>query len=88
MFENLKIKLGDEIVILAQGFDGALWDMKFKVAGVVKLGYTELDNAVIFMNLKDAQEFLSAENRVSVIAILVSELDKIEEVKKKLSVAL
>ena len=85
LFENLKIKLGDEIVILAQGFDGALWDMKFKVAGVVKLGYTELDNAVIFMNLKDAQEFLSAENRVSVIAILVSELDKIEEVKKKLS---
>lgn len=85
LFENLKIKLGDEIIILGQGFDGALWDMKFKVVGVVKLGYTELDNAVIFMNLKDAQEFLSAENRVSVIAILVSELEKIEKIKQKLS---
>ena len=84
LFENLKIKLGDEIVILAQGFDGALWDMKFKVVGVVKLGYTELDNSVIFMNLKDAQELLSAENRVSVIAILLPELGKIEKVRQKL----
>ena len=85
LFENLKIKLGDEIIILSQGFDGALWDMKFKVVGVIKLGYTELDNAVIFMNLKDAQEFLSAENRVSIIAILISELEKIEKIKRKLS---
>jgi ABC-type lipoprotein release transport system permease subunit len=84
LFENLKIKLGDEIVILAQGFDGALWDMKFKVVGVVKLGYTELDNSAIFMNLKDAQELLSAENRVSVIAILLPELGKIEKVRQKL----
>lgn len=85
LFENLKIKLGDKIIILGQGFDGALWDMKFKIVGVVKLGYTELDNSVIFMNLKDAQELLSAENRVSVIAILVSEIEKIEKIKQKLS---
>lgn len=85
LFENLKINLGDTIVILAQGFDGALWSMKFKVVGTVKLGYTELDNLVIFMNLKTAQEFLSAENRVSVIPILLPELEKIKEVKEKLS---
>jgi len=84
LFQNLKIKLGDEVVILGQGMDGALWDMKFKVVGVVRLGYTEFDNVVIFMGLKDAQGFLSMDNRVSVITVLLSDIERIPEVRKDL----
>jgi len=85
LFKNLQISIGDKIILLGQGFDGALWDMKFKVVGRIKLGYTELDNTVIFMNLKDAQEFLSCENRVTNILILLSSIDKIPSVKASLS---
>ncbi|CUT01763.1 ABC transporter permease [Candidatus Chrysopegis kryptomonas] len=85
LFQNLRLNIGDEVVILGQGIDGGLCDGKFKVVGVVKLGYTELDNMVIFMGLKDLQDFLYAENRVSVISVLLSDFDRIEKVKKNFS---
>ncbi len=85
LFQNLKLNIGDELIILGQGIDGGLYDGRFKVIGVVKLGYTELDNTIIFMNLKDLQDFLYAENRVSVISVLLSDFGKIEKVRKKFS---
>ncbi|MBI4429388.1 MAG: hypothetical protein HY562_09755 [Ignavibacteriales bacterium] len=54
LFENLKAAVGDTLVILSQGFDGSLGNLKFKVVGAVKSGLGDFDRGLVLMNLADA----------------------------------
>ncbi len=74
LMENLKAKIGDEIVILTQGYDGSLGNLKFKIIGSVKVGVPELDGLAAFIGLRKAQELLALPNRIHAIAINVGGL--------------
>ena len=43
LLENLKAEIGDEVVILSQGADGSMGNLKFKIIGTIKTGAAELD---------------------------------------------
>jgi putative ABC transport system permease protein len=49
LLKNLKAENGDTVVVLGQGFDGSLGNLKFKIAGTIKTGSPELDQMAIFM---------------------------------------
>ena len=85
LLENLNAKVGDFIVLLAQGFDGSLGNQKFKIVGTVRLGVQELEATVVFMGLKTAQSLLAMKNKVNVIAIKASDLSKLKEIETNLS---
>jgi ABC-type lipoprotein release transport system permease subunit len=85
LMDNLNAKIGDEIVLLAQAYDGTLGNQKYKIIGTVKLGVQELESAVIFMGLKSAQSLLSMGNRISVVAIRSGNLQRLGEVKEVLT---
>jgi putative ABC transport system permease protein len=85
LLENLKAKIGDEIVILSQGFDGSLGNMKFKITGTVKMGSSELDGMAVFIGLAKSQELLALPNRIHAIVINTGSLDEIEPVKEELT---
>lgn len=74
LLQNLKAAIGDEIVILAQGYDGSLGNMKFRISGTVKTGSPEFDGIAVFMGLKSAQDLLAFYGRASVVAIMVDGL--------------
>ena len=84
LMENLKAKIGDEIVILTQGFDGSLGNMKFKIVGAIKVGVPELDAMAAFIGLSKAQQLLVLPNRIHAIALNVGSLDDMEPVKEEL----
>ena len=85
LLENLKAQIGDTVVVLAQGFDGSLGNMKYRILGTIKTGSPEFDGGMIVMNLSAAQELLSMYGRISVVAILLNDLDQIPDVKESLN---
>jgi len=84
LLENLKAKIGDEIVILTQGYDGSLGNMKFKIVGTIKVGVPEFDAMAAFIGLSKAQQLLVLPNRIHAIALNVGSLDDMEQVKEEL----
>jgi putative ABC transport system permease protein len=85
LLENLKAGIGDEIVILTQGYDGSLGNLKFKIVGSVKVGSIEIDGAAAFIGLRKAQELLAMQSRIHAIAINIGSLNEIENVKEQLT---
>jgi putative ABC transport system permease protein len=86
LLENLGAKVGDTVVILAQGYDGTLGNQKFKIVGTTKMGTSEFDAMSVFIGLSALQNLLVMDNRINVIAVSIGGLDEIENVKQSLNV--
>lgn len=84
LLQNLNAEIGDEVVVLAQGYDGTLGNLKFKIVGTVKLGSYEFDAMAVFMGLKTSQELLMMYGKSSIAAISLTSLDNMPEVKSEL----
>ncbi len=76
--EFLKIRTGDSLVLISQGYQGSSAAGLFRVSGIVKLPSPEFDNQMIFMPLSLAQEFYSAPGLITswVVDITNNELMK------------
>ena len=85
LLKNLNAQLGDEIVLLAQGYDGSLGNRKFKIVGTVRLGVQELESTVVFMGLKTAQSLLAMNNKINVIVIKASDINNLSKIENNLS---
>ena len=85
LLKRLKCGLNDTIVLLGMGFQGNTAADKFTIAGVVSLGSPDLNNRVIYMPIKDAQNYFSLENRVSSLSIMVEDLSKSTPVANSLN---
>lgn len=86
LLENLQAEIGDDVVILSQGFDGSLGNLKFKVAGTIKTGSTDLDAMAAIISIGTAQELLALYgNRIHNIAVKLENFNDLEEVKNRLA---
>ena len=85
LLDNLKARIGDEVVVLAQGLDGTLGNYKYRIVGTIKTGSPDFDNGSIFMGLSAAQELLAAPQRVSMVALMLDDLQEIPVVKSTLT---
>lgn len=85
LLQNLNAEIGDTVVILAQGFDGTLGNLKFEIAGTIKMGSYEFDAMAVFMGLKTAQYLLAMHGRINVVAVSLYSIDDINSVQKELT---
>jgi putative ABC transport system permease protein len=85
LLENLKAQIGDTLVVLAQGFDGVLGNLLFRVVGTVKLGSPEFDGMAAFIDLSAAQELLAMEGRVNVVALSVADFQRLSRAQQSLT---
>ena len=83
--DNLKVAVGDEVVILASGYDGAMGNMKFTIEGTIRTGSDEFDRMSVFMTTRAANELLSMNGRVSTVAVGLTSFEHLEEVKAELA---
>jgi ABC-type lipoprotein release transport system permease subunit len=88
LLKNLNATVGDTVVLLSQGYDGALGNMKYRIVGSVKTGMQDFDRAAVFMGFEDLQELVTMHGRVSVVAIALHDLHDIEDVTEDLSASL
>ncbi len=84
LFEDLNLRLGEKVVVLAQGADGTMGNLKFKVAGVIRFGSPRLDNQIAFVGLKTAQELLALDGKLNVVTIRLNSLNDCNPVALKL----
>jgi ABC-type lipoprotein release transport system permease subunit len=88
LLENLKAHVDDTLVLLAQGFDGVMGNQKYRVTGAMKFGSSEIDAAMVVMNIHAAQELLAMEGRVNIIAIGTKGLHSVDDVQSLLQSSL
>ncbi len=82
MLKNLDAKIGDEVVLLSQGYDGSLGNQKFKIVGTMKMGVSEMDAGAVFVGIKTLQYMLGMGNLVNVVAIKTTNLDEARDAQK------
>ncbi len=85
MLANLRASIGDEVVILTQGRDGSLGNMKYRIVGTIKTGMPDMDRAAVFMGITALQELISMPRHISVVAVSVKELSYVPEVTQRLN---
>lgn len=78
MLANLRAKVGDEIVVLAHGFDGTLGNAKYRIVGTVKTGLGDFDRSAVFMGIDALQELVSMPGKVNVVAVALHDLRDVE----------
>jgi len=84
LLQNLSASIGDQIVVLAQGFDGSLGNLKFTIVGTVKTGVAGFDQSGLFLTLSAARELLVMEGKTNLLAVRLQDLSEIEPVKESL----
>jgi len=73
----LGLTAGDTLVLLGQGFHGVSAAGKYPVRGIVHFPSPVLDNQMVYMNLPSAQDFYSADNRITSLSITIKNPDEI-----------
>jgi len=66
---RLKISVGDTIVLFGQGFHGVMAAGKYKIKGIIHLASPAMNDSFVYLPLAATQYFLSAENRLTSIAL-------------------
>ena len=69
MAKNLSVTVGDEVVMLGQGYDGSSAAALFTVEGIVETGVQEMDRSLLFVPLTSFQEMSYAGDRVHRIVL-------------------
>ncbi len=85
LLENLQAEIGDTVVILAQGYDGSMGNMKFNIVGTSRFGNAQMDQMAVFMSLPAADELLAMYGKINFVAINLESLDDIPETKEFLA---
>lgn len=84
----MKVSAGDTLVLLGQGYHGVSAAGKYEVKGIIKQGSPELDRSVVYMDVKECQYFLSAENRATSVVIMTENSDDVDIAKKEITATL
>lgn len=88
LLRNLNADIGDTVVILSQGYDGALGNMKYRIVGTVKTGMQDFDRAGVFMGIDDLSQLVTMPGKVSVVAISLHDLHDVNPVTADLNASL
>jgi putative ABC transport system permease protein len=83
--DYLGMKVNDTLILISQGYHGASAAGKFPVRGITHFSSPDLDNTLIYLTLRTAQEFYSAQDLVTSVSINLENRNRIGETAKELS---
>jgi ABC-type lipoprotein release transport system permease subunit len=81
----LKVKVGDTVVMLGQGYHGLSAAGAFPVKGIVKFIQPDMNNALTYIPLPLAQELYASPSRLTSLSIMLADPDKMEATRDELS---
>lgn len=86
--DQLRVSLGDELVLFAQAADGSLGNELLLIVGIVDSGTTAIDRRTVFMHIDDASWVIALEGRAHELAIATTELDDAQGISDTLNTEL
>ena len=82
---RLSLHVGDTLVLLGQGYQGSIAAAKFPVSGIVHFGSPQLNDAMVYLPLSAAQDFLGAYRRLTSLALDIASPARLHEILKNVS---
>lgn len=82
---RLKLKSGDTLILLGQGYHGALAAGKYPIRGIVRYGSPSLNESMVFLPLAEAQQLLQAEGNITSLSIRIDDPRQLETVQASLA---
>ena len=80
----LNLQTGDTLVIIGQGYHGAMAAGKYPVKGIVKFGSPELNDQMVYLPLKTAQFLFSAEDRLTSLSLQLKGNRNLDQIQSQL----
>jgi ABC-type lipoprotein release transport system permease subunit len=74
----LGVDVGDSVVVFGQGYQGVTAAEMIRIAGIARFPIPDLNNAMFYLPLAEAQSLFSAPSRLTAIAILLDSDDAID----------
>lgn len=84
--KRLNISVNDTIVLLGQGYQGAMAAGKYKVSGIVHFGSPALNDGLVYLPLLSAQNLLNAENMITSITLGIDDPENISQIQKEVAI--
>jgi putative ABC transport system permease protein len=83
--DYLGVKVNDTLILISQGYHGVSAAGKFPVRGITHFSSPDLDNTLIYLTLRTAQEFYSAEDLVTSVSINLDNKNRIGKTARELT---
>ena len=84
MAKYYKVKVGDSLVMIGQGYQGYTAAGIFRIKGILKFSAGDMAN-MVFMSLPESQVFFSAPNRFTHYLINIENSKEIDKISKELT---
>jgi putative ABC transport system permease protein len=81
----LGLRVKDSIVLLSQGYQGMGANGIYKIIGIVRLPSPEFDNQMVYLPLPLAQEYYSAQGRITSVVIDLKNPQDLDKVIRKIN---
>ena len=82
--DRLKLKVGDTLVLLGQGYHGVSAAGKYPVVGKVKLASPEMDKQMVYLPVEEAQYLYGADQRLTSISLAVESPRRVQSIVNNL----
>lgn len=79
--QSMGLKVGDQVSLLVNTSEGAVDEQLFTVRGIYSTSTTAYDKGIVLLPLAKAQAFSGAENRASMIFVLLKDREQADAVK-------
>ncbi len=84
MAKNLKVKMGDELILIGNGADGSLGADRFILSGIFATGVADFDRTVVLVGIDDADILFSMGGRITEMVILLDDFSLVDETALRL----
>ncbi len=82
--DEFELELGSKVVLMAQDLEKDIASGAYRVTGIYRTESSEFDRATAFIALSDARELLALGERLSEIAMVVNDLERVDLVAEGL----
>jgi len=86
--DYLKLKTGDTLVLIGQGYRGVSAAGKYPIKGLIKLASPELNKRMVYLPIKLSQDLLGAEGRSTAMVLKLENINQATSVAHDLSTKL
>jgi len=78
----LNLAVGDSLVLLGQGYHGMSAADVYPIQGIVKYGIQEMNRAMVFLPIDEAQVFFGTYGRLTAAAVTLDDAHAVNDVQK------
>lgn len=86
--DRLAIHLNDTVVLISQGYHGAMAAGKYRIQGILHFGSPQLNDQLLYLTLPVAQEFFTAENILTSYVMDLTSTQYLESTARSLAKSL